>query len=114
MAAERGVAVDRAGFDAAMAEQRARSQSSRVLVGFEGGLQLPQTQFVGYEVLDTPATVLRIGGGEARDLLPAGVQDAVILDRSPFYAEAGGQVGDTGDLIFDGGRARVLDTGYAG
>jgi alanyl-tRNA synthetase len=114
MAAERGVAVDRAGFDAAMEEQRARSKSARVLVGFEGGVQLPQTQFVGYEVLETPATVLRIGGEEARDLLPAGAQDAVILDTSPFYAEAGGQVGDTGDLIFDGGRARVLDTSYAG
>ncbi len=38
----------------------------------------------------------------------------MILDTSPFYAEAGGQVGDTGDLIFDGGRARVLDTTYAG
>jgi alanyl-tRNA synthetase len=114
MAAERGVAVDRAGFDAAMDEQRARSKSARVLVGFEGGLQLPQTEFVGYEVLETPATVLRIGGEEARDLLAAGAQDAVILDRSPFYAEAGGQVGDTGDLIFDGGRARVLDTSYAG
>ena len=114
MAAERGVAVDRVGFDAAMEEQRARSKSARVAVGFEAGLQLPQTQFVGYEVLETPATVLRIGGEEARDLLPAGAQDAVILDRSPFYAEAGGQVGDTGNLIFDGGRARVLDTSYAG
>jgi alanyl-tRNA synthetase len=114
MAAERGIAVDRAGFDAAMAEQRARSKSARVLVGFEGGLQLPDTQFVGYEVLETTATVLRIGGEDTRDHLPAGAQDAVILDRSPFYAEAGGQVGDTGDLIFDGGRARVLDTSYAG
>ncbi|MEO8897627.1 MAG: alanine--tRNA ligase [Candidatus Dormibacter sp.] len=114
IAAERNVAVDRAGFDAAMAEQRARSKSARVLVGFEGGLQLPETQFVGYEVLETLATVLRIGGGDARELLRAGAEDAVILDRSPFYAEAGGQVGDTGNLLFDGGRARVLDTSYAG
>ncbi|HSP65858.1 MAG TPA: alanine--tRNA ligase [Candidatus Deferrimicrobium sp.] len=114
MAAERGVEVDRAGFDAAMAEQRARSKSARVPAGFEGGPQLPSTLFVGYDVLEAPATVLRIGGDEPRDLLPEGAEDGVILDSSPFYAEAGGQVGDTGDLLFDGGRARVLDTTYAG
>jgi alanyl-tRNA synthetase len=114
MAAERGATVDRTGFDAAMAEQRARSKSARVRVGFEGGPQLPDTLFVGYDTLDTPAVVLRIGGEHARELLPAGAEDAVFLDRSPFYAEAGGQVGDTGDLLFDGGRARVLDTTYAG
>jgi alanyl-tRNA synthetase len=114
MAAERGVAVDRPGFDAAMAGQRARSKSARVRVGFEGGAQLPDTLFVGYDVLESPATVLRIGGDEPRELLPQGAEEGVILDRSPFYAEAGGQVGDTGDLLFDGGRARVLDTTYAG
>ena len=114
MAAERGVAVDRAGFDAAMGEQRARSKSARARVGFEGGPQLPDTLFVGYDVLETPATVLRIGGEQPRQMLAAGAEEGVILDRSPFYAEAGGQVGDTGDLLFDGGRARVLDTTYAG
>ncbi len=114
MAAERGVGVDRAGFDAAMAGQRARSKSARTRVGFEGGPQLPDTLFVGYELLETPATVVRIGGDEARDRLPQGAEEGVILDRSPFYAEAGGQVGDTGALLFDGGRARVLDTTYAG
>ena len=114
MAGERGVAVDRAGFEAAMGEQRARSKAAHVRVGFEGGPQLPATVFVGYDTLESPATVLRIGGADARDLLPAGAEDAVILDTSPFYAEAGGQVGDTGDLIFDGGRARVLDTTNAG
>jgi len=114
MAAERGVDVDRTGFEAAMAEQRARSKAARVRVGFEGGPQLPDTVFVGYDVLETPAAVLRIGGEEAHELLPAGAEDGVILDRSPFYAEAGGQVGDTGDLLFDGGRARVLDTTRAG
>ncbi len=114
IAAERGVAVDRAGFDAAMGEQRERSKSARVRVGFASGPQLPDTLFVGYDLLETPATVLRIGGAESRQLLPAGAEDAVILDTSPFYAEAGGQVGDTGDLLFDGGRARVLDTTNAG
>jgi alanyl-tRNA synthetase len=114
MAAERGVTVDRPGFDAAMAEQRARSQAARVRVGFEGGPTLPDTVFVGYDTLESPATIVQIGGDGGRDLLPEGAEDAVFLDRSPFYAEAGGQVGDTGDLLFDGGRARVLDTTYAG
>jgi len=114
MAAERGVTVDREGFDSAMAEQRARSKAARARVGFEGGPQLPDTEFVGYDTLEAAATVVRIGVEELSDLLPAGAENAVILDRSPFYAEAGGQVGDTGDLLFEGGRARVLDTGYAG
>jgi alanyl-tRNA synthetase len=114
LAGERGVTVDRTGFESAMAEQRARSKAARVRVGFEGGPQLPDTEFVGYDTLETAATVVRIGVAESRGLLPAGAEDAVILDRSPFYAEAGGQVGDTGDLVFEGGRARVLDTTYAG
>ncbi len=54
LAAERGVSVDRAGFDAAMEEQRARSKAARVRVGFEGGPQLPGTLFVGYDVLEAP------------------------------------------------------------
>jgi alanyl-tRNA synthetase len=114
MAGERGVAVDREGFEAAMAEQRARSKAAHVRVGFEGGPQLPETTFVGYDALDAEATVVRIGAAEPRDVLPSGVEDAVLLDVSPFYAEAGGQVGDTGDLVFDGGRARVLNTVHAG
>ena len=114
LAAERGIAVDRAGFDAAMAEQRERSRSSRTRVGFEGGPALPATDFVGYTELETDATVLRIGDTEDIELLPSHGEAIVVLDCSPFYAEAGGQVGDTGDLVWEGGRARVLDTQYAG
>jgi alanyl-tRNA synthetase len=114
LAAERGVAVDRAGFDAAMADQRARSKAAHVRVGFEGGPALPTTEFVGYGTTETDAIVLRIGTAEELELLPAGADSAVVLDVSPFYAEGGGQVGDTGDLLFEGGRARVLDTVLAG
>ena len=114
IAAERDVAVDREGFETAMAEQRARSKAAHVRVGFEGGPQLPDTIFVGYDVLTAEAAVLRIGGADELDDLGAGEEDSVILDLSPFYAEAGGQVGDTGELHFDGGRARVVDTTYAG
>jgi alanyl-tRNA synthetase len=114
VAAERGMTVDRDGFEAAMAEQRARSRAAHVQVGFEGGPQLPSTRFVGYDTLEADATVLRLGGADEREAIVAGEQDAVILDTSPFYAEAGGQVGDTGRLLFDGGHATVLDTAYAG
>jgi alanyl-tRNA synthetase len=114
VAAERGVTVDRPGFDLAMAEQRARSRAAHVQVGFEGGPQLPGTVFVGYDQLEADATVERLGAAEERGVLGAGEEDVAILDVSPFYAEAGGQVGDVGELVFEGGRARVLDTRYAG
>ncbi|MBJ7610232.1 MAG: alanine--tRNA ligase [Candidatus Dormibacteraeota bacterium] len=114
MAAERGVAVDRAGFDAAMAAQRARSRAAHLQVGFEGGPQLPDTRFVGYDTLEADAAVVRIGGSEETEAVEAGLADVVILDTSPFYAEAGGQVGDIGELRFEGGRASVLGTTHAG
>jgi alanyl-tRNA synthetase len=110
VAAERGVEVDRAGFEAAMAEQRERSREGRVRHGFAGGAALPPTTFVGYDTLEAEAEVVRIGDREERSELGAGEDAAVLLDPSPFYAEGGGQVGDTGVLEWDGGRARVVDT----
>ena len=112
MAAERGVDVDMTGFHAAMAEQRERSRSAVTQVAF-GGAALPETRFVGYDVLMSPATVVRIGAADTRDALAEGARGEVLLDVSPFYAEAGGQVGDTGQLTWSGGRARVIDTTYA-
>ena len=112
MAAERGADVDMAGFSTAMDSQREMSRAAATRVGF-GGESLPATLFAGYDMLETPATVVRIGAAEARDALTAGESSEVVLDVSPFYAEAGGQVGDTGWLTWTGGRARVLDTTYA-
>ena len=113
MAAERGLAVDREGFAAAMEEQRARSRASVSRGGFESAsVELPSTRFAGYETLDADATVIRIGAADAVDAIGAGESAAVFLDVSPFYAEAGGQVGDTGELGWPGGRASVLDTTY--
>ncbi len=117
LARDAGVEVDRAGFDAAMAEQRARARSAaksvragdeaayRALLDAEG-----PTPFVGREPEDyeTPARIVAVLGGDDGD----GVVE-LFLDRTPFYAEAGGQVGDTGTIVTESGIADVTDTVYA-
>jgi len=108
VAAERGVTVDRAGFDAAMDEQRQRSRGTR-----RGALQLDpevgalRSEFVGYpnEVSADGLRVLAVVPGE-----PV----AVVLDRTPFYAEGGGQIGDRGELLGTDARFRVDDTQRSG
>ncbi len=108
MAAERGVNVDRAGFDAAMDEQRQRSRGQK-----QGGLALDpevtalRSEFIGYPN-DTSADELRVLA------VVAGEPLGVVLDRTPFYAEGGGQVGDRGELIGRNGRLEVTDTQRAG
>jgi alanyl-tRNA synthetase len=114
MAAERELSVDLAGFREAMEQQRARSRAATARTGFSGdSATLPETRFVGYETTEADAAVVRIGGETGRETLPAGGRDVVMLDVSPFYAEAGGQVGDTGRLEWSGGVATVLDCVYA-
>ena len=113
MAGERGATVDADGFRAAMEGQRAQSRKAHEEVGFGGGVALPATRFVGYDTLESESRVLRIGLADERDALRPGDTEATILDVSPFYAEAGGQIGDTGELLWDDGRAVVLDTTYA-
>jgi alanyl-tRNA synthetase len=117
IARERGLAVDTAGFDAAMEKQR---ETARAAGKFGGGVQLPAdlvaqlqpTGFVGYDRLQEGGLVVLalLRGGRPVDALEAGEQGIVILDRTPFYAESGGQVGDTGELDGQGLRFRVDDT----
>jgi alanyl-tRNA synthetase len=112
--AEQGVEVDQAGFDAAMAEQRRRAKEARKQVGADGDgaafhdvlRDFGPTEFVGRTVDESPARVLAV--------LPDGDDGevSIFLDRTPFYAEAGGQVGDTGTITTESGRAEVLDTTY--
>jgi len=104
LAREKGVEVDIAGFHAAMEEQRERSRAGTERVGFSGGPQLPPTTFVGYETLECEAEVVWLQESDAAT--------TVVLEPSPFYAEAGGQVGDRGTLQWSDGYAEVADTQF--
>ncbi|MBI4011797.1 MAG: alanine--tRNA ligase, partial [Candidatus Rokubacteria bacterium] len=75
--------------------------------------ELPKVEFVGYETLATPARILAmVAGGRRRREAVAGDEVEVILDRTPCYAESGGQIGDTGQLTGRQGQGRILDTQY--
>ncbi|MGY1836777.1 alanine--tRNA ligase [Blastococcus sp. SYSU DS0510] len=121
MAAEQGVTVDEEGFRALMKEQRDRARADarakrtgsvdvlayRRLLAEHG-----PTDWRAYEALRTDSRVLGIvAEGEDEGARPAGPGEItrVVLDRTPFYAESGGQVADAGILTWDGGRAEVID-----
>lgn len=117
MARERGMTVDLAGFDAAMAQQK---QAARAAGKFGGGVQLPAelvaqlapTGFLGYELLEADGltVVALLQDGRPVEAIAAGTEAIVLLERTPFYAESGGQVGDTGELSAPGVRFAVRDT----
>ncbi len=111
-----GIETDSAGFEAAMAQQKHRSRkASTFTIDFpllESLADLPVTGFVGYKELTAPAKILAIVAGEGRlDSMNEGQQGIVILDKSPFYAEAGGQAGDTGYISGESGSFDVGETG---
>ena len=119
LAAEHGVRVDRAGFEVALAEQRERSRGGRkaelarhaqLTAQYEEILRRAGvTTFVGYETTAAECHVLAIlRDGTAYDELTGSGEAEVILDRTPFYAEGGGQVGDTGELREAGGGSPLL------
>ncbi|HWH70750.1 MAG TPA: alanine--tRNA ligase-related protein, partial [Candidatus Sulfotelmatobacter sp.] len=108
MARERGLAVDVAGFNKLMEEQKARARAAqkKEIIELSQVETTTPTEFVGYDNLAAKAKVLEV----------VGVKDktAVILDASPLYAEMGGQVGDTGELTGNGHLWRVVNTQKAG
>jgi alanyl-tRNA synthetase len=113
IARERGLTIDEAGFEAAMDEQRKRSQAaSKFGVDLRSGVSVDAaTDFHGYDRLTENATVVTLlRGKEQVESLRAGEEGRVILGHTPFYAESGGQVGDTGALVGAGVRFEVSDT----
>jgi len=110
LAAERAIEVDEEGFRAAMAEQRARSRRGTPQ-GWALAKDIPKSEFTGYHALTTESmvTALRKDGSQA-EVAGEGDSVEVFLERSPFYAESGGQVGDTGTITTPGGQVRVEDT----
>ncbi len=113
IARERGLTLDMPGYEVAMAEQRKRSQESGAFdVDYNDVLDLPgSTEFTGYDALvDTGTVSALLREGQPVATLAEGEQGVIVLDRTPFYGESGGQVGDTGYLAANGFRFEVRDT----
>ncbi|GGR21507.1 alanine--tRNA ligase [Deinococcus ruber] len=118
IAEEYGIGVDEAGYAESLerAQELARAGSkygkSELFGGGASVLDdLAPTEFVGYDELDARSRVLAVlAGGESAGHLSAGDEGTVVLDRTPFYAEGGGEVGDIGLLEWPGGEATVRDT----
>ena len=115
----RGLAVDEAGFNAAMADQRSRSQEHSKFAAGDGAGEVwfsvrdasGATTFQGYEFDETSGRLAAVlVGGAQQDKIAQGAKAELVFDQSPFYAESGGQSGDRGEILFaGGGRFRVDD-----
>ncbi len=117
MVEERGLTVDREGFDQNLKQQQARARAaSRSSAGEEDDLKYKAvenltTVFTGYETLKQEAKLLlALVDGENRSTLEKDQKAEVLLDHTPFYAEAGGQIGDTGYIEAPAGRIKVENT----
>jgi len=114
---ERGLRVDLEGFEREMEKQRERASASHkfdITAGVAAGitkLDVEGTEFVGYHTLEQKARIVSLlFEGEEVDTVEAGQEAGLVLDYSPFYAEMGGQVGDTGEIVGPDGKFTVTDT----
>jgi len=112
IARERGVMIDHAGFEAAMERQREQARAaSKFRMAAGVAYQGRPTEFHGYDTLALEGTVVAIyREGTQVEEVQSGEPAVVVLDRTPFYAESGGQVGDRGELVGAGGTFVVSDT----
>jgi alanyl-tRNA synthetase len=113
IARERNLTLDMAGFEAAMQKQRERARAASHFAADYGRAVALEgtTEFTGYHRTDDEATVAALyRNGESVQALTAGDAGVVVLEHTPFYAESGGQVGDTGILEAESGQFQVEDT----
>ena len=112
IARERGIQVDLAGFEQAMEQQRQRARAhSKFKQGGNLNFDGAQTEFTGYDGLDSEGEILALfKDGQQVNEIHAGDAAIIVLDRSPFYAESGGQGGDVGEFTSDHGTFVVTDT----
>ncbi|HLH71893.1 MAG TPA: alanine--tRNA ligase, partial [Chloroflexota bacterium] len=117
LAQEAGLTVDLEGFEKAMNQQRERARaaskfSSGPRQNAEAYSQLPlEVEFLGYERLDATSQIVgMIVNGQLVGTMETGDEGEIVLRETPFYAEAGGQVGDTGSIANERGLAEVFDT----
>jgi alanyl-tRNA synthetase len=113
LARERGYSLDYAGFEECMERQRQQSQQTQHFkMHLVHQLHIPgETQFLGYEsLIDEGEITTLLYDDKPVNTLESGQRGVVVLDRTPFYAESGGQVGDVGYLTTEEGRFRVEDT----
>jgi len=112
---ERGVAADTAGFQQELNAQRTRARAAMKThdLRLSGDLavlaDVPPTRFTGYDHLESQGHVVALFDAASRRVKQLSGEGYVVLDRTPFYAQSGGQVGDRGQIRFEGGHAEVLD-----
>ncbi|MDO6763166.1 alanine--tRNA ligase [Agarivorans sp. 1_MG-2023] len=113
IARERELSVDEAEFEAAMRAQRERAkQASNFGTDYNDNLIIDsETEFLGYQHLEAEVKIVEMfKDGEAESTVSSGEQAIIVLDKTPFYAESGGQAGDAGELMYEGGSFVVQDT----